>query len=974
MIDFFKQFQANVSLYADKTAVAFSGDGRRITWREMDEISSKVHAWLRRQGAGREDNVLIRLPRGAMIPVVMTGIWKNGSAGIICESSMAPERVRYILSDSSAKVVITEEELEEILAEDPAEGFEPVDLHDSAFVVYTSGTTGNPKGVVHEYGNMDRIIRASNYQGSPLCRSKDVLAYNAPLNFVAAMDYSINIFYHGGTMVIMDTDDVKNVDRLTRLYEQYGITCTFMTPSLMRTIPRFNSQMEWIVLGGEPCVNLIHDGITLYNGYNMSEAGRVMLLYAITQPLDTTPVGRNQAGEQIVLMGENGRPAAAGEPGEIAFVNDYVRGYINLPEKTAAAWHDGLYFTGDIGVKLPDGNIILQGRNDDMIKINGNRIEPAEIEKVSKKVLGLSWAAAKGFITPERSFVVLYYTDPVNLEPRKAREELAASLTSYMLPSYFVKLDEIPLLPNGKLDKRSLPVPDLNCYRTPYQAPETALEETLLAAFEQVLEMEHLGVNDDFYDLGGDSLRAIRLVTQVNDPSLNVPLLYQNRTVRRLALAMQEDTINQGKSIEHRDGNAREHAQPLAPIQYHLLDNQLYKPMSTFNNMPIFWRMPKKKVDLEKLLDAFRTLVRNQPALQSRIEMDENLMYVLRFDPSYMPELRIEQVKEEKVAEISKGLVRPFQLVNAPLYRFRILETERYIYVFMDFHHIFSDGTSIQIVCRNLSDAYHGKLLPRDHAYLFLRDVQKHQLNGDYERAHAWNLEKYGGKVWCRNITPDLDSTDNHAASLTCAFPLTRAELDDYCRANQMTINSLALAASLLTIHQKEQKNDILVSWLFHGRDQTAYRDCVAPLIKELPVAVSFDRIRSEDDLLTEVKEQTAQGINNADDPFIIKTTSIGINDTFRIRNQGQMRNFKGIEGIHSEKIELPDKDAAATLMNIQLLEDPSGEYSLCLTYGDRRYHKETAQDVLVSLCENIRSLGSHKSSACGSTESVEKQ
>ncbi len=169
-----------------------------------------------------------------------------------------------------------------------------------------------------------------------------------------------------------------------------------------------------------------------------------------------------------------------------------------------------------------------------------------------------------------------------------------------------------------------------------------------------------------------------------------------------------------------------------------------------------------------------------------------------------------------------------------------------------------------------------------------------------------------------------------------------------------MTLNSLALAACLLAIHRYEKKDDIMVSWLFHGRDQAAYQYCIAPLIKELPVAVSFDQIHSVDDLLAEVKEQAAEGLNNVDDPYIIKTTAVAQNDTFRIRNQGVMRNFSGIEGIPFERIELPNKDQAATLMNIQLLEGTDGEHTLCLTYGDQRYDLKTAKDVLELICESI--------------------
>ena len=384
MVGFLQQFKENVTKMADKPALIFSRNQSVITYKELDEISGKVYHWLHDHGLGKEDHIVILLPRGIMIPAVMVGIWKNGSSCIICESTMAPERIRYILSDSSAGAVITEEVIEDILSLEPLDGSGDADEHDSAFVVYTSGTTGHPKGVIHEYGNLDEIIRNKRYHGEFLCRPTDVLAYNVPLNFIAAMDYAVNVFKAGAAMLLMDMDDVKNTDRLIKTYERYGVTCTFMTPSLYRTIGHFNDQMEWIVLGGEPCSNLYNEKIRLYNGYNMSEAGRDMMTFSIDRPYKKTPVGANQGGEEILLLNEEGRPVEDGDWGEIAFINRFVRGYMNLPERTAQSWHDGLYFTGDIGYKLPDGNIVLEGRNDDMIKINGNRIEPEEIEATAR--------------------------------------------------------------------------------------------------------------------------------------------------------------------------------------------------------------------------------------------------------------------------------------------------------------------------------------------------------------------------------------------------------------------------------------------------------------------------------------------------------------------------------------------------------------------------------------------------------------
>lgn len=957
MIGFLQLFKENAAKMADKPALIFSRDQSVITYKELDEISGKVYHWLHDRGLGKEDQIVILLPRGILIPAVMVGIWKNGSSCIICESTMAPERIRYIISDSSAGAVITEKEMDDILSLDPLDGSRDADKHDSAFVVYTSGTTGNPKGVIHEYGNIDEILRNNRYQGELLFRPADVFAYNSPLNFIAAVEHAVNVFSAGAAMLLMDTDDVRNTDRLIRVYERHGVTCTFMTPTFYRTIGHFNDQMEWIALGGEPCSNLYNGKIRLYIGYNASEAGRVMTLFQIDRPYSITPVGTSQGGEEIFLLDEEGRPVEDGERGEIAFINSFVRGYMNLPEKTAQFWHDGLYFSGDIGYKLPDGNIVLEGRNDDMIKINGNRIEPEEIEASARQELGLSWACAKGFVTEERSFVALYYTDDVKLDPKESRELLTKKLPEYMLPSYFVKIDHIPMLPNGKLDKKALIMPDPECCRSAYAPPESELEETLLRAFQKILRRDDLGVDDDFYELGGDSFKSIALITLIDDPALNAALLYKNRTVRKLAEAMHEKSIHAGESVYQRDQAAREKDHPLLPMQYHLMDILLYNPSSSFANMPAFWRMPKGAVDEEKLLNAFRTLILNHPILQSTIQPDGEMMFVNHYDPSFMPALEIEELSENELAEVSKGLICPFKLIRAPLYRIRIFRTEKYIYVFMDVHHIFSDGISQQILCQNLSDAYHGKKLPRDNAFLFYQEAFERQHNETGRQAHEWNVKKYGHTDWCRNITPDMESRDNHAAFISAPFPVKRRELDDCCEAKGITISTLALAASLLTIHRYEKKNDIMVSWIFHGRDQAEYQFSVAPLIRELPMAVSFDRIVSAEQLFEEIKYQTTEGIIHADDPYIVDTTMISVNDAFRIRNQGRMRNLSGIEGITSEPVELPDKGRAVTLMNLQLLEGTDGEYTLCLSYAEHRYRYDTAVRVLDMISENITDL-----------------
>ena len=958
MLRFFERLQDNFLKHPEKTALAFTGDNSNISYGQLDIISGQASRWLRDNGIGREDLVLIRLPRSAMVPAMMVGVWRSGAGCIICESTMPEERIRYILADSSARVIIGENELAEILAYESAAGFADTGLHDSAYAVYTSGTTGNPKGVLHEFGSIENAMSSHLYEGLPMCDGHDIFAFNCPLNFVAASCSFINILSSGGTALIVDMETVRNPGKLMRIYDQWNVNSTFMTPSLYRACGDFNPQMSWLILGGEPCSGIYDDHIQIYNLYSSSEAGRDVLVYRIEEPMEATPVGKSQWGEEILLLDDRGERVPDGESGEICYRNEYVRGYIGLPRKTEEAWRGGVYHTGDIARRLPDGNIVLLGRNDDMIKIMGNRIEPAEIEQAAKKVFGLNWVAVKGFVTAERSFVVLYHQEELAFSDQECRSLLADRLPGYMIPAYFVRLSQVPLLPNGKLDRQALPAPDPECFRSKYTPPSSPLEEKLLDAFEQVLEMDHLSINDDFYELGGDSLHAIQLITYMQDDSLTVQMLHKHPTVKKLARAIQEARERTNQTTEDRDRYARQQKLPLTPMQYRLLDTHLYNPSSTFPNMPLLLRFPKEEVNPDKLLSACENVIRNQPLLQSVISPDEELMFSIHFIPDMMPDLRVERIPEEDFNLLKNRLIQPFRrLLNTPLYRIRIFETEDWLYLFADLHHLIGDGTSMQVLMRNLSNAYQGKELPHDYIYLFLQSVRDSRYSGRAEKARAYNIAKYGCRDWCRHITPDYESRSNHVSTLLVPFPVSEEDLTAFLKRENMTVNTLVVAASLLMIRDMEHKDHVLAGWLFHGRTQQAYQQCVGPLFCELPVAVSFDKIYTNSQLLKEVKTQSAEGIVRADDPYIIETTSLLENDAFRIRNQGDMYQFRNIIRFPAEQVTLQGGNPAASLMNIQVLEDEAGRHLFSLAYCDQRYALSTARKVLRLLQNHLASL-----------------
>ena len=956
---FLDAWRENVTAGPDRLFLTDEVHPRGITRRDTDELSAKVFAWLKKQGIGKEDFVLVCLPRGIMIPIAMMGVWKAGAAVTVVEDTYAAERIEFIRKDCNCKTVIDISSWEEIMKEEPLSGFQKAQDHDAALAVYTSGTTGSPKGVLHEYGNLKLHMATRNNGGKDRTRMKERFAFIAPLNFVAFYKNLVTAIVAGIHLFIVPYATVKNPVLLRRYFEEKGITTSFLSPSMIRALKgNIPSCVKMIFIGSEPANGIFLEQVSLLNVYVMSESFFTMAEFTLDKAYEICPVGKPPyKGISIRIIDEDGMEVTGGEAGEVCVEMPFFRGYIGLPEKTKENLQNGIFRTGDMAKRLPDGTLVILGRKDDMIKINGNRIEPAEIESVARKHLCLKWAAAKGFIKPDRSFIALYYTGETEINTEQARTVLKEFLPYYMIPSFFIHLDQIPLLPNGKLDKKSLPEPDISSFRTEYEAPANETEKRIVNGFEQILGISQIGVNEDFYELGGDSLCSIQVVEIVRDPLFTVPLLYQQRTARKAAAAILQKRMNNIKGAEDRDGNAREHDQPLIPIQLYLMDIQLFMPKATFCNLPVFWRMPKHQVDSERLLYAFREIIHNQPVLQSVIRIDPDVCFVQHYDTSLEPELTIEYLSEKDLEEIKDDLIQPFTIINRLIYRIRIFETEDHVYVFLDLNHLFNDGTSLNILIRNLSDAYHGRQLPPDRAYLFARDSNKWIYTDEYEDAKNRMLEKYGQKDWRRCITPDLESGSTHCASISCDFPAEQKALTAFLESKGLSLNELGVMAALMTLHEYEQKDDIMVSWAYSGRDQLIFKDTVFPMTKEFPVAVSFEQISTVQDLMKETKEQIQLGVACQMYPYIFINTTIDVDNPFRVRTLGTMRQFKGIEGIDCEVVPIVNKGAACALMNIQILTKEDGGQELVLTYNDEKYKKNTADKVLALFCKNTEKI-----------------
>ncbi len=526
--------------------LAFDDGKESLTYEQLDERSARIYAYLRNHGIAKEDFVVINLPRSVNTVAAIIGTLKAGAAYVVLEDTYPPERVAFIERDVQCKLVLDEALCRKIYdTTAPLEGYELTDIHDAAYAIYTSGSTGNPKGVLHEYGNIDQLMMSA-----PVDVKNLTCGLMVPFYFVANTIFFFKDILCANSVYIISYKMVLDFDSLKEFIYNKKIEWIYMPLSYVRLYKEPSPYLKTIAIGGEPTNGVYYPGghPQLLNVYSSTEAGFYVFTEVLEKKYEVAPVGRPILDIPYRLFDENGKEIKGVGQGELCYENKYVRGYINLPEKTAFAWRDGFYHTGDIARRDEAGKYYIVGRKDDMIKINGNRIEPAEIEARVLDLTGLSKAVAKGFSREGHSFICLYYVRKEaealgilkdgNLQIK--REKLLRYLPEYMVPAYYVPLEEFPLNANGKIAKKELEPPRLASSVEEYAAPGNEIEAYFCEKMAEVLKLEAFSAAADFFSMGGNSVDAIQFAMKCEKYPVSSTMLYQYPVPRLLAEAYRE--------------------------------------------------------------------------------------------------------------------------------------------------------------------------------------------------------------------------------------------------------------------------------------------------------------------------------------------------------------------------------------------------------------------------------------------------
>ncbi len=532
---------------------------RTLTYMKLNEQANSVAYNLNKRGVKTGDIIAFALPRRSYLIAIMLGILKSGAAYMPIDLEYPQERIDYMLNDSKAKIFITDEMIEELLNNEKPDNFiSEATYKDICYCIYTSGTTGKPKGILICHRNVANFIQDNDintFQHSILHNCSHIVCANS-ISFDITLQEIYLPLLNGKSIILLSDEQMYNIATATELFKekQCGLIITPTKLNVYMSDESFCNSMKditFIMCGAEVFSQQLlrkikkHSKAIIYNGYGPTET-TCGVLYSQINDEDNITIGQPIANTQIHILDQYLRLTPIGVIGELCIAGDNVgAGYLNRKELTSQKFIDNpfgkgkLYKTGDLAYWKDDGSIVYVGRNDFQVKIHGLRIELEEIENAISTIDGIVHVAVVARKDNDgQSFLCAFYTEDKSISIENIKTILRGKLPRYMIPHAFACLDQMPLMPNGKINRRNLPEVDLKPIGkdVEYVKPEGAIEKQIVATMEQILNYMPISCDDDFFDLGCDSLSAIEFVSKMHSDGIYFTLqnVYDYPTARKL--------------------------------------------------------------------------------------------------------------------------------------------------------------------------------------------------------------------------------------------------------------------------------------------------------------------------------------------------------------------------------------------------------------------------------------------------------
>ncbi|HEX7330764.1 MAG TPA: amino acid adenylation domain-containing protein, partial [Pyrinomonadaceae bacterium] len=882
---FHEIFEAQVKQTPDQIAAIFETE--EVTYRELNARANQLARYLQMLGVGPDVRVAICVERSVRMLVGLLGILKAGGAYLPLDPSYPLDRLSFMLDDGQAPILLTESKLldtlpvgaaqviclddewEVIAAESDENVVSGVDPRNLAYVIYTSGSTGKPKGVMIEHSGLINLAEAQvkTFGEPPGGRVLQL----ASLSFDASIFEIVMALRAGATICLGTRETLLPGQPLLELLRDRKITNLTIPPSILASLPSDElPELKTIIVAGEACtaenVARWSRGRKFFNAYGPTET-TVWASTALCEDGTQKPtIGRPILNAKIFLLNQQLVPVAIGSPGELYIGGAGVaRGYLNRPELTAERFvpdpfsgDEGtrLYRTGDLARYLEDGRIEFLGRIDHQVKLRGLRIELGEIESILTEHPQLTMCAVVLQDRDTADARLVAYIVPREDAPSNSelRDYLKDKLPEYMIPSVFVTLAELPLTPNGKVDHRSLPSVTAAEFEpeTVFVAPRTRTEEILAGSWLPFLNVERVGIDDNFFALGGDSIRSVQVLSKAKERGVEVTLqqLFKYQTIRKLAehlstspnvseVAPRTEPFAMVSEADRRKmPDAVEDAYPLTSMQAGMVfQSDLQKDAALYHAVnSLHLKIPFNQRALQTALQQLAELNTVMRTSFDLVSFSEPLQLVHRDVqiPIEVEDLRSlpEEEQKDRINEwIQVDKYRRLDLNTAPLLRFHIhRRTDESVQFTFTAHHSIFDGWSDAVFLTELLELYlaivnEEAVAAAQPLPVSFRDyvVLERQASSSKESQSFWSdwLSDFDLAKPSRLVpAPEEDAPRFDSTQIRFETELSE-KLNQLARSAAVPLKTVLLAAHLHVMSALDGQSDVLTGLVSNGRPDT---------------------------------------------------------------------------------------------------------------------------------------------------------
>lgn len=914
-------FEKQVALTPDAIALVFR---ERVDSYQSLNIKANMlaHYLVDKYSVQPGDLVAILLDRSPLAVMSMLAVLKIGAAYVPLDVQYPARRIQHILEDTQAKVLLLDNEtiLESLAissppvfvfqkeaaalgaypAQNPGTLAAPSDL---AYVMYTSGSTGMPKGVQITVANMVNYVTWANEYYFANETGKAFGLFTS-LAFDLTVTSIFTTLLRGDALYIYSTDDMGDI--LRHLFDPASeINAVKLTPShvsLLQVLDIQTTNIAYAILGGEALTQVqvdllwsLNPAMRIFNEYGPTETTVGSTIVELKPGNDLITIGKPIANTSVYVLNENLAPVGIGEAGEICISGaGLAKGYLNLPDITGERFvpnsffaGEKMYRTGDLGRWLPSGDLLYLGRKDNQVKIRGYRIELGEIEKTLLKNThfkeGIVIARGEG----DDKYLVAYLVGENKTDIALVRTELAKDLPEFMIPSYFVMLDKLPLTINGKIDIDRLPNPSETAQngQVPYVAPRNRIEKTLLEIWTEVLARENISMYDNFFTIGGHSIKALQIIARISKTfqvGVSLTGMFTDPTIAGLA-----NLISRAESIGYQS------IKPLAEQEWYDVSyaQQRLWILDKLEANKIVYNMPGSFVfegdfdrdaftqTIEAILDRHESLRTTFISVNGEPKQKINTRAALGFEVGYT-DLR----DKNEPWELAKTLLQeeasaPFDLEKGPLWRVNLLQVEESIYVVMfTLHHIVGDAWSIGVLVNEISTLYNALSQGKENPLLPLQIQYK-----DYAAWHNQQLDNVQNlkDYWVNQLSPlpprlNLP-TDFQRPRVKSLFgkqlnytlePALTQSLEQLGQRQGVSQFNVILAAFYTLLFRLTQQEDLVIGTSVAGREHLDLEGQVGFFVNLLAIRTTLDRNISFLDLLERVNENSLGAFEHQLYPF----------------------------------------------------------------------------------------------------------